>query len=110
MLLPDRLTLMQRIQDQARHGYHYFTSGQTSPEKWPELLRKFDKLYATGLKASTRHNWRKRGEAVSMVYGCQSPPHESPCVVKWVLLSTDGIGLVHGREQLLHMPEVRLEI
>lgn len=110
MLLPDRLTLMQRIQDLARHGYHHFTSGQTSPEKWPELRKKFDKLYATNLKPSTRHNWRKRGEAVSLVYGCPSSPHESPCKVRWVLLSTEGMGLVHEREQLLHMSGARLEL
>ncbi len=110
MLLPDRLTMMQRIQDAARHGYHHFTSGQTSPEKWPELRRKFDKLYATDLKSSTRCNWRKRGEAVSFVYGYPSPPYETPRIVRWVLLSTEGVGLVHGREQLLHMQGARLEL
>lgn len=110
MLLPDRLTLMQRIQDAARHGYHHFTTGQTTPEKWSALGMKFDKLYATGLKKSTRSNRRRCGEAVSFAYGCQSPPHESPRVIRWVLLSTDGIGFVHEREQLLHMQMARLEL
>jgi hypothetical protein len=110
MLLPDRLTLMQRIQDAARHGYYHFTSGQISPEKWLELRKKFAMLYSTNLKKSTRCNWRKRGDAVSFCYGYPSPPHESPRVVRWVLLSTEGVGLVHAREQLLHMQGTHLEL
>jgi hypothetical protein len=110
MLLPDRLTLMQRVQDAARHRYLHFTAGQTSPEKWPALSRKFNKLYSTDLKKSTRSNRRRRGEAVALVYGCLSPPHKSPRVVSWVLLSTEGIGLIHGLERLWHMQGTRLEL
>lgn len=106
-MLPDRLTLMQRVQDAARHGYHYFISGQTSPEKWPDLSRKFAKLYSTDLKKSTRSNWRKRGDAVSFCYGYPSPPHESPRVVRWVLLSTEG---VHVNCMPLYLEPVVLQL
>lgn len=110
MLLPNRLTLMQRLQDAARHGYHQYTMGQSTPEKWPALSMKFARLYATDLKKSTRSNRRKQGEAVSLLYGTESPPYQSPRIINWVLLSTDGIGLVHARENLLHMQGSRLTL
>lgn len=110
MLLPDRLTLMQRIQDAARHGYHHYTMGHVSPEKWPELSRKFAGLYATDLTKSTRSSRRKRGEAVALLYGAESSPYESPSRVAWALLCTEGAGRVHVREQLRDMRTERLHL
>lgn len=110
MLLPNRLTLMQRIQDAARNGYTHYTVGQIERDKWPKLEAKFAGAYDTELPKSTRSKRRSAGESVSLLYGTEPPPYEPAAKVVWVLVVSEGKGRVHGREQLRELRHQRIEL
>lgn len=110
MLLPNRLTLMQRVQDAARHGFHGYFVGQVSREKWEKLSLKFAREYDTDMPRSTRSKRRKAGEAVALVYACPPPPWEPSGPIHFVLLATAGAGRIRAREQLLELQKNRLEL
>lgn len=107
-LLPNRLTLMQRIQDAARNGYTWYTFGEIPLEKWPDFEAKFAGKYETDLSKSLRCKRRKAGEAVSLLYGHYPPPYGLRPRVTWVLAVTDGRGRVHGSEKLHEFRRDRL--
>lgn len=97
-LLPNRLTLMQRIQDAAGHGYTHYTMGQIPPDRWHGLEAKFARAYDTDLAKSTRSRWRRSGHSVAQLYGCSPPPYAPTEPVVWVLMATPGRGRIHVRE------------
>jgi len=100
MLLENRLTYLQRLQDAARNGYAYFVTGEVDLAKWPAMESKFDGLYNISMPKSTRAKRRKSGEAVCLLYGYQSNFNLGMARVAWTLVVTEGKGRVHGREQL----------
>lgn len=110
MLLPDRLTLMQRVQDAARNGYEFYVTGQIERAKWERLEAKFAGAYDTDLPRSTRAKRRRAGCAVALHYGCEPPPYTPEAPVAWVLAVTEGKGRVHGREQLARFDAARVEL
>jgi hypothetical protein len=111
MLLPNRLTFMQRIQDCARLGYANYFQGQIAADKWPALEWKLAGAYETQLKKATRSKRRQRGEAVTLVYAHRMPRFgKGEELVRWVMVSTDGRGRIHGREALSRFEQARLTI
>lgn len=110
LLLPDRLTLMQRLQDAARLGYTRYVIDQVELQKWPSLARKFELEYDCALTKSTRSRRRKSGEAVCMLFACQPPPYAVERKIVWVLVVTDGVGRVAVREQLKFIRSERIEL
>ena len=110
LLLPNRLTLLQRVQGAATNGFTHYTTGQVSPTRWPALCAKFASSYETNLSKSTRSRRRQAGEAVSLLYGCEPPPYGPAAPIFWVLVSTEGKGRVHAREQLRQFASQRIEI
>lgn len=109
-LLPDRLTLLQRIQDAASRGYTHYATGQVSQARWPAVETKFASAYETDLAKSTRSRRRRAGQAVSLLYGCEPPPYQRDAPVVWVLVATAGKGRVHAREQLREFASQRIEV
>ena len=112
LLLPDRLTLLQRVQGAATNGFTHYTTGQVSPARWPALGAKFAGAYETDLAKSTRSRRRQAGAAVSLLYGCEPPPYAPAAPIFWVLVATEGKGRVHAREQLREFanPSQRIEV
>lgn len=99
MLLPDRLTLMQRLQDAARNGFTHYIVGQVELAKWSKLSSKFGVLYETNLAKATRSRRRRAGQAVALLYGANPPPYIEDGKVVWVLMATEGKGRIHERDQ-----------
>jgi hypothetical protein len=111
MLLPNRLTFMQRVQDCARLGYSNYFLGQIAADKWGALEWKLAGAYETELAKATRSKRRKRGEAVTLVYAYRMPRfHKAEDLIRWVMVSTDGRGRIHGREALSRFDRARLTI
>ena len=110
MLLPDRLTLMQRLQDAARNGFTHYTLGQVEPAKWAKLATKFAHAYETDLSKATRSRRRRAGQAVALLYGASPPPYIEAGKVTWALVVTEGKGRVHEREQLRELRAERIEL
>lgn len=110
MLLPDRQTLLQRLQDAARNGYQWYIVGHADEARWHHLQQKFANTYGTDLPKSTRSRRRRSGEAVARLYGCNPPQFQEDRRVIWVLVVTDGRGRVHDRERLANMRQDRVEI
>jgi len=82
---------MQRLADAMPH-YQYFTSGATSIEKWPDLSKKFARLYDTEDSPSTKSRAKVRGFAVTKLIAWL--PSEDRPTVHWWLLITKGKGSV----------------
>ena len=110
MLLPDRLTLMQRLQDAARNGYTHHTGGQVASAKWAKLATKFAHAYDTELHKSTRSRRRRAGEATALLYGAAPPPYLPDAPIVWMLVATDGKGRIHQMEQLQELRAKRIEL
>lgn len=109
-LLPDQLTLMQRIQDAAGNDYVWYTKGEIALEKWPQLEAKFAGRYEIDLSKSTRYRRRRAGQAVCLLYACSPWRRELRPRVTWVLVVTEGKGRVHGCEALRELRQDRLEL
>ncbi len=105
-LVPDFLTLMQRVQDCAVRGFRLYVTGQVAQEKWPHFAAKMTGKYELDMSDSTRSKRRLRGESVCRLYACPVPEQH----IVWVMMVTDGIGRVHGQEDLKAINQVRLEI
>ena len=109
-LLPNMLTLMQRIQDAATHGYRYYVTGNIEVKAWPAFALKMDGRYEVGLTRATRSKRRKAGESVCLLYGCNTAPFSSDGRLPWILITCEGRGRVHGSESLRHFERDRLEM
>lgn len=108
-MLPNYLTLMQRLQDAARLGYTSYTSGLIAADKWMRLAKKFELEYECSVAKSTRCRRRKSGEAVCMLLACQPPPYAVQGQIAWFLVVTDGVGRIKAREQLKDIRTERIE-
>ena len=110
MLLPDKLTLMQRIQDGAVYDFAFYLVGECPAEKWGRLQQKMVRTYEANLTPSTRARRRRSGEAVTMVYGASPPPFRPDGPIQWVLMASQGAGLVHRLESLKELSKDRIEL
>lgn len=105
-LLPNFLTLCQRVQDCASKGFRLYVTGQIDPEKWPRFESKMVSNYELDMSDSTRSKRRKKGESVARLYACPIP--SGP--IQWVMMVTEGAGRIHSKEDLQHIEAKRLEI
>lgn len=105
-LLPNFLTLCQRIQDCSSKGFRLYVTGQIEPEKWPKFEAKMVASYELDMSDSTRSKRRKKGESVARLYAC--PILSGP--IQWVMMVTEGAGRIHSKEDLQHIEAKRLEI
>ena len=105
-LLPNFLTLCQRIQDCSTKGFRLYVTGQIDPEKWPKFEAKMVSNYELDMSDSTRSKRRKKGESVARLYACPIP--SGP--IQWVMMVTEGAGRIHSKEGLQHIETKRLEI
>jgi hypothetical protein len=113
MLHPDKIRFMQRLQQAATHQHVFYTSGQTDLAGFERLTRKFADAYGVDLSRQTKHKHRQAGEASSYLHGVRmrTRGESGQLLVDWVLLASDGLGLVSYREQLLDLrnPHTRLK-
>jgi hypothetical protein len=105
-LLPNFLTLCQRIQDCSTKGFRLYVTGQIDPEKWPKFEAKMVSAYELDMSDSTRSKRRKKGESVARLYACPVPGG----AIQWVMMVTEGAGRIHSKEDLQHIETNRLEI
>lgn len=96
MLLPDRVTFMQRIQAAPGLGYSRWFIGRIDSEKWPRLAAKFAQRYGTDLDKGSRYRRRRAGEVVALVYGFQMPSEKE---IVYCLLASEGKGLLNDLEK-----------
>ena len=109
--LPSLMTLMQRIQDAALHGFRLYVTGSMAAEKWPAFALKMAGRYEVDISRSTRCRRRRAGEAVVILYACPSSSGQTTDQqMLWVMLASDGRGRVHGAEQLRHLEQDRINI
>lgn len=109
MLTHTKTLFMQRLQDAARFGYLYYTSGTLDdPNTVHRLTRKFAVTYDTDLSRSAVCRRRRAGEAATKFYVWERQ-HLTPRY--WfVLIATEGIGRVHTYEQLKDLRQDRLTL
>lgn len=96
MLLPDRVTFMQRVQAAPGLGYTRWFVGRVDAEKWPKLETKFAQRYGTNLDKGTRYRRRRSGEVVALVYGF---PVTGEKEIFYCLLASEGKGLLNELEK-----------
>lgn len=97
MLLPDRVTFMQRLQAAPGLGYTRWFIGHVDAEKWPRLAAKFAQRYGTDLDKGTRYRRRRAGEVVALLYGFPVTGEKNEVV--YCLLASDGKGLLNDFEK-----------
>ncbi|WP_156967204.1 hypothetical protein [Paraburkholderia ferrariae] len=104
---------MQRLQQAATHQHFFYTSGRTDLAGFDRLTKKFADVYGTELSRQTKHKRRLAGEASSLLHGVRltTRSENGQRSVDWVLLVSEGRGLVIQREQLqdLRDPHSRLK-
>lgn len=95
-ILLHKTSLMQRIADWVRVGYHHWTSGTVEADKAAALVRKFTRYYRIDLDRNRRARAKKAGEgcAVFLAWEC------SPGVLSWFLLVSAGDHPAHQLEKL----------
>jgi len=109
--LPSLMTLMQRIQDAALHGFRLYVTGSMAAEKWPAFALKMAGRYEVDISRSTRCRRRSAGEAVVILYACASSAAQGGGQqMLWIMLASDGRGRVHGAEQLRHLEHDRISV
>jgi hypothetical protein len=113
MLHPDKIRFMQRLQQAATHQHVLYTSGKTDLAGFDRLTKKFSAAYGTDLSRQAKHKRRRAGEASSYLHGVRlnTRGENGQLLVDWVLLASEGLGLVSHREQLLDLrdPHTRLK-
>jgi hypothetical protein len=113
MLHPDKIRFMQRLQQAATHQHVFYTSGRTNLAGFDRLTKKFADVYGTDLSRQTKHKRRLAGEASSCLHAVRLTTRgkDGQLAVDWVLLASEGRGLVTHREQLqdLRDPHSRLK-
>ncbi|WP_233799599.1 hypothetical protein [Paraburkholderia sp. HP33-1] len=113
MLHPDKIRYMQRLQQAATHQHFFYTSGRTDLAGFDRLAKKFAEAYGTELSRQTKHKRRMAGEASTCLHAVRLTARgaNGQRVVDWVLLASEGRGLVTQREQLqdLRDPHSRLK-
>jgi hypothetical protein len=114
MLHPDKIRFMQRLQQAATHQHFFYTSGQTDLDGFDRLTKKFADAYGADLTRQTKHKRRLAGEATCHLHGVRlstTPDTNGKIPVYWVLVVSEGLGLVNQREQLqdLRNPRTRLK-
>lgn len=106
MLYDNTFVFLKRLQEAATNGYRYYTSGSTDLERFERMSRKFAAAYETGLSRQTKHKRRRAGEATATLYAVRRstiPDKDGNIPVHWVLIVSDGAGLVCERETLLDL-------
>lgn len=99
MLLPDRVTFMQRLQATPSLGYTRWFIGRVDAEKWPKLEAKFAQRYGTDLDKGTRYRRRRAGEVVALLYGFPAAFEKERKEVVYCLLASEGKGLLNELEK-----------
>lgn len=109
MPLPSKTLVMQRLQDAARFGYYYYTTGTLDDSvKMHRLQRKFALVYDTELSRFAKCRRRRSGEATTALYILERD-YTTPRY--WfVLMATEGIGRVHTYEKLQDLRRDRLTL
>lgn len=88
---------LSRVQNCVPKGYFYWTAGSVRPEKAHALANKFHALYGIGCTPSQRmtRKAKKHASAVLVLYW----PEDAE-MVEWLMLATEGSGMVRERPRL----------
>lgn len=78
--------------------YTYWTGGEMAREKVPALGEKFAEIYGTKLPRHTRHYRKGKGLANAQLFILDLDDRQR---VTWILVATEGGGLVKDQEKLL---------
>lgn len=98
LLIHKNLTgFLQTLRDTVNHGYHYWTSGVIKTIKADQLCEKFHEKYQVLASRQKRdyHRRLKKANAYLFMY-----PQKGEDVMDWILVVTQGNGIVHTKEQL----------
>ncbi len=94
-----KTVLMQRILDAVSRGYVWHTAGVVPLHRASAMANKFSELYHVHRNDNQRAYARRTGKAsAKLMLWAQT----EDAGLHWWLLATEGIGLVHELEQLVH--------
>ncbi len=96
MIFKHKTDFMREIVRLVAHGYHWYTNGTTDPKKLSGLMLKFDDRYAINATPQQRYRRKAKGECNTQFLAWQD---ETGSVI-WLLLSTEGEGVVRQLEAL----------
>lgn len=107
MLITTQTSFLRAIQQSAGNGYFHYATGTVKPDKLIGFLKKMSGKYEVNL--SPQQAWRagKKGKARTKLF--LFAPDEN---FRWVLMATDGEGIVHQDETLkdLRLKKYRLQV
>ena len=106
MIFKHKTDFMREIVRLVAHGYHYWTIGTTDPKKLSGLMLKFDDRYAINATPQQRYRRKGKGECNAQFLAWQD---ETGAVI-WLLLATEGEGVVRQLEALKDCREKKTRI
>ena len=106
MIFKHKTDFMREVVRLVAHGYHYCTTGTTEPKKLSGLMLKFDDRYAINATPQQRYRRKAKGECNTQFLAWQ----DETCSVIWLLLSTEGEGVVRQLEALKDCREKKTRI
>ena len=106
MIFKHKTDYMREIVRLVAHGYHWYTSGTTDPKKLSGLMLKFDDRYSINSTPQQRYRRKAKGECNTHFLAL---PDETGAVF-WLLLVTEGEGVVRQLESLLDCREKKTRI
>ena len=106
MIFKHKTDYMREVVRLVAHGYHWYTSGTTDPKKLSGLMLKFDDRYSINSTPQQRYRRKAKGECNTHFLAL---PDETGAVF-WLLLVTEGEGVVRQLESLLDCREKKTRI
>ncbi len=108
LMLCSRATLMQRAGDWLRRGYRHVRTGEVTADRVQALVAKFTRLYGIQRSRNQRARDQLQGQACAalLLYShlneaTAGTVEAADLKVTWVLLVTNGDGVVHKLERLV---------
>ena len=106
MIFKHKTDFMREVVRLVAHGYHWYTSGTTDPKKLSALILKFDDRYAINATPQQRYRRKSKGDSNTQLLAWQD---ETGAVI-WLLLATEGEGVVRQLEALKDCREKKTRI
>lgn len=106
MIFKHKTDYMREVVRLVAHGYHWYTSGTTDPKKLSALMLKFDDRYSINATPQQRYRRKAKGECNAHFLVWQDDTGS----VLWLLLVTEGEGVVRQLEDLRDCREKKTRI
>ena len=106
MIFKHKTDFMREAVRLVAHGYHHWTTGTTDPKKLSALMLKFDDRYSINATPQQRYRRKAKGECNAHFLVWQDDTGS----VLWLLLVTEGEGVVRQLEDLRDCREKKTRI